>query len=74
LSAQIFVGALVTVFVLGHAIFAFSSAIEAKPGVGTAVEVASFLWLGFIVPVKYGDRLWGRKSLKRSSSIPVTIW
>ena len=61
---QAFIGSLVTAFVLYHTTLAFSKAMEAGPNVGVAVQVASFVWLGFIVPMKYGDKLWGGKSLK----------
>lgn len=56
---QQFIGALLMALVFAHVLNAFNS-----DSVGMAIQGALWTWLGFIVPVKYGDKLWGGKSLK----------
>ncbi|HYE22261.1 MAG TPA: DUF1761 domain-containing protein [Verrucomicrobiae bacterium] len=54
-----FIGALLTAYVFAHVLNAFES-----NSINMAVQGAFWTWLGFIVPVKYGDKLWGGKSHK----------
>jgi hypothetical protein len=56
---QMLIGAVLMAYVFAHVLQAFDS-----NSVGMAIEGAIYTWLGFIVPVKYGDKLWGGKSLK----------
>jgi hypothetical protein len=61
---QQFVGALLMAYVFAHVLIAFSRAgnVELDPTLGLVGALWS--WLGFIVPVKWGDTLWGGKSKK----------
>ncbi|MCI0707519.1 MAG: DUF1761 domain-containing protein [Ignavibacteriae bacterium] len=61
---QQFVGALLTAFVLAHTTAAFITAMNEEPSVSLGLKGAFWNWLGFMVPVIYGDKLWGGKSLK----------
>lgn len=61
---QQFVGALFTAFVLAHVIWAFRAALPPMSDLASALQAAFWCWLGFILPVKYGDKLWGGKKLK----------
>jgi len=56
---QAFVGALLTAVVLAHVMQAFGA-----DSIAGGLTGAFWSWLGFIVPVKYGDKLWGGKSFK----------
>lgn len=56
---QAFVGSLLMAYVLAYVVIAFKSVNSVM-----ALQVAFWLWLGFVVPVKYGEKLWGGKSLK----------
>jgi hypothetical protein len=56
---QQFIGALLLAYVFAHVLLAFES-----NSVGMALQGAFWMWLGFIVPLKYGDKLWGGKSFK----------
>jgi hypothetical protein len=54
---QAFIGALLLAYVFAHVLLVFQS-----DSVGMAMQGAFWMWLGFIVPVKYSDKLWGGKS------------
>lgn len=56
---QAFVGALLMASVLAW----LFGALEIST-VSLAVQGAFWVWLGFVLPLKYGDKLWGGKSLK----------
>lgn len=56
---QQFIGALLTAYVLLHVLNAFDA-----DSIGLALQGAFWIWLGFYVPVKYGDKLWGGKPLR----------
>ena len=56
---QQFIGALIMAYVFDHMLVTYNSTT-----VGMALQGAFWVWLGFIVPVKYGDKLWGGKSAK----------
>jgi hypothetical protein len=32
-------------------------------GIGSALKYAAIVWLGFIMPIHYGNKLWGNKKL-----------
>jgi hypothetical protein len=59
-----FVGALLTAFVLGHILWAFNIAVPELNGPLAGLQGAFWVWLGFILPVKYGDKLWTGKKFK----------
>lgn len=50
-----FIASLVMFYILAYAIYA------ASVGMKDAIHMAIFAWLGFIVPVKLSDALWGGK-------------
>lgn len=56
---QQFVGALIMAYVFAHVLSAFEAST-----IGDALMGAFWVWLGFIVPVKWGDTLWAGKSKK----------
>lgn len=56
---QQFVLALVMAYVFAHILLVFEA-----DSVIMGLQGAFWTWLGFIVPVKYGETLWGNKSLK----------
>lgn len=63
--AQMFVGSLLTAFVLTHVLWAFGVALEPKMGAfASAFQGSLWTWLGFVLPVKYGDKLWNGKKFK----------
>ena len=62
--AQQFVGSLLMAFVLAHVLWAFRVALPEMAGVAAALMGGFWMWLGFILPVKYGDMLWGGKQFK----------
>ena len=61
---QQFVGALLMAFVLAHTMFAFIKAMGEEPSISLGLQGAFWNWLGFMVPVLYGEKLWGGKSMK----------
>ncbi|MCR4280574.1 MAG: DUF1761 domain-containing protein, partial [Candidatus Komeilibacteria bacterium] len=61
---QQFIGALLMAYVLAHILWAYSLATPEISGWWAGVQGAFWIWLGFILPVKYGDKLWGDKKLK----------
>jgi hypothetical protein len=56
---QQLVGAFIMAYVFAHVLQAFESS-----SLAMAVQGALWTWVGFIAPVKYGDVLWNRKSMK----------
>jgi hypothetical protein len=62
--AQQFVGALITAFVFAHVLWAFGEALPDMTGPMAGLQGAFWTWLGFILPVKYGDKLWSGKKFK----------
>ena len=61
---QMFVGVLLTAYVLAHVIWAYSIAAPDITGASAGVQSGLWIWLGFILPVKYGDKLWGGKAFR----------
>lgn len=61
---QMFIGALLTAYVLAHVLWAYSLAMPEVVGFAAGLQSGFWLWLGFILPVKYGDKLWNGKKFK----------
>lgn len=60
--AQMFVLALVQAFVLAHVLWAFDAALTNKmSALAAGIQGGFYMWLGLVLPVKYGDKLWGGK-------------
>lgn len=60
---QAFLGGLLMNYVFAHVLKAFTIALNAESFL-MALTGAFWMWIGFIVPVKYGQRLWGSASFK----------
>lgn len=60
---QQFVGALLTAYVLAHVLWAYSIALPEVVGIAAGLQGAFWLWVGFILPVVYGKKLWEGKRL-----------
>jgi hypothetical protein len=56
---QQFVGSLLMAFIFALVLNNFDST-----RLGMALAVAIMIWVGFIAPVKYGETLWGKASIK----------
>jgi uncharacterized membrane-anchored protein len=65
---QMFIGALLQMFVFAHVIWAFLTvAVQDSGSVNTinmGLQGGFWMWLGFVLPIKYGDKLWGNKAFK----------
>lgn len=61
---QMFVLALLEAFVLAHIIWAFRTALPPMSDLASGLQGGLWCWLGFILPIKYGDKLWGGKKFK----------
>jgi hypothetical protein len=61
---QQFIGALLMAFVFGHVLWAFRLADPSLTGVWHGMQGGFWMWLGFVLPVKYGDKLWTGKKFK----------
>jgi hypothetical protein len=61
---QMFIGALITAFVFAHVLWAYRTANPIFAGVGPGLQGAFWMWLGFIAPLKYGEKLWAGKKFK----------
>jgi hypothetical protein len=57
---QQFIGAIIMAYVFAHVLGAF----DAQGDLSLGLQGAFWMWLGFVVPVKYGETLWGKASLK----------
>jgi len=56
---QQFRGALLMAYVFANILAVYNT-----ETLGMGLQGAFWVWIGFIVPVKYGDKLWGGKSAK----------
>lgn len=61
---QMFIGALLSSYVLAHILVAISKADPQMTGAAAGLWTAFFLWLGFVLPVKYGEKIWNGKAFK----------
>ncbi len=62
---QMFIGALLMAFVFAHVLWAFDAALTEKmSAVSAGLQGGFYMWLGFILPVKYGDKIWNGKAFK----------
>lgn len=61
---QQFIGSLLTAFVLSYIIWAAIGAGWANAGISAGISVGFWVWLGFILPIKYADKLWAGKKMK----------
>ena len=61
---QMFILALVQTYVLAHIIWAYGLALPTVTGVSASLQSGFWIWLGFVLPIKYGDKLWGGKQFK----------
>ncbi|MEK7582906.1 MAG: DUF1761 domain-containing protein [Patescibacteria group bacterium] len=61
---QMFVFSLVQAFVLAHVLWAFRTASPDLIGAWAGIQGGFWVWLGFVLPLKYGDKLWGGKKFK----------
>lgn len=63
--AQMFILALVQAFVFAHVLWAFDIAVSEKmSALSAGLQGGLWMWLGFVLPVKYGDKLWNGKKFK----------
>jgi hypothetical protein len=61
---QMFIGVILQVWVLTHVLWAFSLALPETKGIMAGVQGGFWVWLGFVLPIKYGDKIWGGKKFK----------
>lgn len=61
---QGFIGAIIMSFCLAYIIAAFAVAIPQVTGALAGIQAGFYTWLGFILSVKYGDKLWGGKKFQ----------
>lgn len=59
---QMFVGALIMAYVFAHAVWAYKNSISQADWIA-GLQVGFWIWLGFVLPVKYGDILWNKKPI-----------
>lgn len=57
---QMFVGALIMAYVFAHVLWAYRSSMPMEAWIA-GLQGGFWMWLGFILPVKYGDILWNKK-------------
>jgi hypothetical protein len=62
--AQQFIGSLLTGYALAHMLWAFGIALPEITGAAAGFQAGFWSWVGFVLPVKYGDKLWGGKKFK----------
>jgi hypothetical protein len=61
---QQFIGALIMAYVLAHVVWMSSVALPDYSSTMRGINSGFFSWLGFVLPVKYGDKLWTGKKFK----------
>ena len=61
---QMFVLSLIQAYVLGHILRAYDQALPGMNAISAGLQSGFWMWLGFILPIKYGDKLWGGKQFK----------
>jgi hypothetical protein len=61
---QQFIGALIMAYVLAHVVWMSLVAFPEYTPLMRGINSGFFSWLGFVLPVKYGDKLWTGKAFK----------
>lgn len=62
---QMFIGSLLQMFVFAHILWAFDAATtEPMSSLAAGLQGGFWMWLGFVLPIKYGDKLWNNKLFK----------
>jgi hypothetical protein len=61
---QMFITALIMVWVFAHVLEAFRIALPDMGGIAAGLQGGFYMWLGFVLPIKYGDKLWNGKAFK----------
>jgi hypothetical protein len=61
---QMFVFSLITSWVLAHVIWAFRTSLPPMGDIASGLQAGFWSWIGFVLPVKYGDKLWNNKAFK----------
>lgn len=67
------IAALVVAVVFAYVLWAFSVAQPGSTGVMAGVQGGFWAWLGFVLPIKYGESLWTGRSFKYTA-IDVGYW
>ena len=62
--AQMFVLALVQALVLAHVLWAYGIAFPEIIGAWAGIQGGFWVWLGFVLPLRYGDKLWDGKKFR----------
>ncbi len=62
--AQQFIGVLLQAYVLANILWAYSIAMPGQSAMSAGLQAGFFIWLGFVLPVKYSDKLWSGKKFK----------
>lgn len=58
---QQFIGSLLMAFVLAHVLWMRGFAMPDTAAVSAGLQTGFWMWLGFVLPIKYGDKLWNGK-------------
>jgi hypothetical protein len=61
---QSFIGAMIMAYVLAHVIIGMNMALDRSADFMTGLSSGFWVWLGFVLPVVWGKRLWEQKAFK----------
>lgn len=61
---QQFICSLVLAYVFAHVLWAFDKAMDDMSGIIAGLQGGFWMWLGFVLPIKYGESLWTNKKFK----------
>ena len=69
LYIQQFIASLILAYVFAHVLWAFSIAMPVSDDVMSELFMAGaqggfWMWVGFVLPIKWGDKLWGGKKFQ----------
>lgn len=67
LYVQQFIASLIMAYVLAHIVWGMNMALDRDPDLMSGISTGFWMWLGFIVPLKWGDMLWSGKKFKYAS-------
>ncbi len=70
---QQFICSLLVAYVLSHIIWGMNTAFDRSFDAMSGLSTGFWIWLGFILPVKYGESLWTNKRFKYTA-IDLGYW
>lgn len=70
---QQFILSLLMAYVFAHVVWGMNVALGRQPDIMSGLSTGLWMWLGFALPIRYGDSLWNGKEFKYTA-IDLGYW